>query len=747
MNIDNNNTQPTIFNDIDIPKEHWNNESVRKWCKVIGIPENDILIISKHELDGFWLIFKHTSGNLEKELNDLGVSLPSSARILAKFIPPTQGTFVGKWESTQDLLKWMINRYGAPKPPANETGTEMPLMGRDMVLQDIYTKILTRYQIPNRHRDNQPLLVVAGAPGIGKTRILETIGNYLHTKKDSQLPKYQININISLGNGSNWDPYSESSNPNIALCKRVLWRYFANGHHVPFIGFCREINSMLKETTTLDFCFSAINDHLASLDPTMQQQQQILINFGIDEFQKCLIESKDVVQRRSILKAVIQSVSDLLVFLPNTRFFYNIIFSGTILEDITIIIGGYSIPYDFIPLRLLNLDEYMKISETILGTQKSNDNDIQRAIRFMGGWPRPLEILFKVVRNLTLIKYDTSNLLNRVELELNKRYPITSIEDLLPSIIVYSVTQTVIRPQDKPQMVTLPQDKLQMVIRPQDTPQPYERSFGDLQSFGFLTITSDNKVFLPLIFLRRYTYLNNKSSLLKSLHYLIQLLEKKSSWEEWENFNCHLEIIKHQSYHSLSLMNESKSYSLREYYKSALFFPPILADSTFSTKVDTLSICSFPTSRCPENCDIDQQCQDGTAIIKNDKGGLVDMFYNAKLDIGTAYFLGNVKYTDGSTATLKTKDLDLTNYGIASEHIVKKTSNKQQIKFIPIVYSNHFVTALMKNNFNDQLKKIIKITEAIIVCRGTRDNNNVPQPHDGFYYPFQDFIYKLEESV
>ncbi|KYQ92398.1 hypothetical protein DLAC_06370 [Tieghemostelium lacteum] len=712
------------------------NESLKVPLVEDGIIKEEIGDI-KHFVQKWFNIPDFSSFNLvlqNDESNPLVSSTPLSnfaGNVVLKIQPIT--TTTSKWESPQDLLKWMINRYGAPKPPANETSSEMPLMGRDMVLQDIYNKVLTRYQIPERNRDNQPLLVVAGAPGIGKTRILETIGNYLHTKKDSKLPKYQININISLGNGSNWDPYSESSNPKIALCKRVLWRYFAHGHHVPFNKFCQEIESMLKETTTLDFCFSAISDHLASLDPTMQQQQ-ILINFGIDEFQKCLFESKDVVQRRSILKAVIQSVSDLLVFLPNTMFFYNIIFAGTILEDITIIIGGSSIPYHFIPLRLLNLDEYMKISETILGTQKSNDNDIQRAIRFMGGWPRPLEILFKVIRNLTQpIKYDTTDLLTRVELELNQRYPIISIEDLLPSIIVYSVTQTVIRPHDKPQMVI-----------PQDTPQPNERSFGDLQSFGLFSITSDNKVFLPLIFLRRYTNLNHNSPLLKSLQYIINLLEKKSSWEEWENFNCHLEIIKHQSHHYLSLKNESKSYSLGEYYKGALFFPPILASSTFSNQVATLSICSYPTSRCPENCDIDKQCQAGTAIIKNAKGGLVDMFYKAQLDIGTAYFLGNAKYTDGSTATLKTIDLDLTNFVSASKHIVE-TSKEQQIKFIPIVYSNHSVTTSMKKNFEDQLKKITKITEAIIVCRGTINNNNVPQPHDGFYYPFQDFIYKLKE--
>ncbi|KYR01860.1 hypothetical protein DLAC_01878 [Tieghemostelium lacteum] len=87
MNINNNNTytQPTTFTNFDIPNEHWDTEAVQKWCKFIGIPENDIILIRNYKLDGFWLIFKHNSGNLGKELKDYGVSPTSSVRILAKF--------------------------------------------------------------------------------------------------------------------------------------------------------------------------------------------------------------------------------------------------------------------------------------------------------------------------------------------------------------------------------------------------------------------------------------------------------------------------------------------------------------------------------------------------------------------------------------------------------------------------------------------------------------------------------------
>ncbi|KYQ90017.1 hypothetical protein DLAC_08593 [Tieghemostelium lacteum] len=325
----------------------------------------------------------------------------------------------------------------------------------------------------------------------------------------------------------------------------------------------------------------------------------------------------------------------------------------------------------------------------------------------------------------------STDLIVRVEINLTDRYKIT-IEDqeLSLYVIAYFITQK--------------------VIDPQDTPLPNSPSFGILQSYGLLTITPDNKVVLPLIYLRKYAMIYNHP-IFNSLWDLVSLLDRKYSWEEWESFNCYLEIIKHQSHHILSPM--SKPYSLGEYYKGALFFPPSLANDTFSTEDDTLSKCSFPTKRCPEDCDIDQQCQAGTAITKNPKRCLVDMFYNAKLNIGTTYFLGNTKHPDGTT-TLKSIDHNINNYVRASEQIEKKTINKQQIKFIPIVYSNHFVTSRMLKGFNKKLRNLkqikfepnLKITEAIIVCRGT-GKKNVIQPHDGFYYPFQDFIYprKLEE--
>ncbi|KYQ90206.1 hypothetical protein DLAC_08806 [Tieghemostelium lacteum] len=90
MNIDNNNTQPTSFNEIDLPKEHWDNDSIKRWCKVIGVKENDIKIIEKMELDGYW--FNYKQSNLEALLGGYGVSIPSSVRIHSKFNPKSTTT-------------------------------------------------------------------------------------------------------------------------------------------------------------------------------------------------------------------------------------------------------------------------------------------------------------------------------------------------------------------------------------------------------------------------------------------------------------------------------------------------------------------------------------------------------------------------------------------------------------------------------------------------------------------------------
>ncbi|KYQ91675.1 hypothetical protein DLAC_07452 [Tieghemostelium lacteum] len=158
--------QPTSFNDFDIPKKHWNNESVQKWCKVIGIPEKDILIISNYELDGFWLIFTHKSGIIEKELIDLGISPPSSAIILEKFTLQTQNFLI----NPQDF-------YGEISPRAiKEEGIHNLLAPLTLFRQELCMKV-------SKHFEASKVTLIRSPPFTGKTAFGQIFHEYLKNTK------------------------------------------------------------------------------------------------------------------------------------------------------------------------------------------------------------------------------------------------------------------------------------------------------------------------------------------------------------------------------------------------------------------------------------------------------------------------------------------------------------------------------------------------------------------------------------
>ncbi|KYQ91845.1 hypothetical protein DLAC_07649 [Tieghemostelium lacteum] len=167
MNIDNNNTQPTSFNYIDIPKEHWNNESVLNWCEVIGIHEKDLLIIRKYELDGFWLIFKNNSGILENELNNFGVSLPSSARIISKFNPPqTQVRLINPEDFNVEMYLCAIKNEGIHN-------LQSPLT---LFREELCMKVL-------KHLDTNNVTLIRSPPFTGKTSFGQIFHEYLKKTK------------------------------------------------------------------------------------------------------------------------------------------------------------------------------------------------------------------------------------------------------------------------------------------------------------------------------------------------------------------------------------------------------------------------------------------------------------------------------------------------------------------------------------------------------------------------------------
>ncbi|KYQ99905.1 hypothetical protein DLAC_03871 [Tieghemostelium lacteum] len=151
-------TQPTNFNDIDIPKEHWNNESVQKWCKVIGIPESDIKHIRDNNIKGRWLVLK--KDNLEEALTKIKVSANSAFEIYLKFNPTTSGTQghqVG--EEYSDILKYLIDNgnqnFFSSRNIIATYGKDFPLEGRKETMDILCQETEKRFK--NRSEKDQKI--------------------------------------------------------------------------------------------------------------------------------------------------------------------------------------------------------------------------------------------------------------------------------------------------------------------------------------------------------------------------------------------------------------------------------------------------------------------------------------------------------------------------------------------------------------------------------------------------------------
>ncbi|KYQ93722.1 hypothetical protein DLAC_05111 [Tieghemostelium lacteum] len=164
MNKDNN-TQPTSFNDIDIPKEHWNNESVQKWCKVIGIPESDIKHIRDNNIKGRWLVLK--KDNLEKELKKIQVSANSAFEIYLMFNPTTR----------TDCLINPQDFYGEISPRAiTDEGIHNLLSPLTLFRQELCMKV-------SKHLETNKVTLIRSPPFTGKTSFGQIFHEYLKNTK------------------------------------------------------------------------------------------------------------------------------------------------------------------------------------------------------------------------------------------------------------------------------------------------------------------------------------------------------------------------------------------------------------------------------------------------------------------------------------------------------------------------------------------------------------------------------------
>ncbi|KYQ92247.1 hypothetical protein DLAC_07094 [Tieghemostelium lacteum] len=221
MNTDNNNTQPTSFN--DIPKEHWNNESVQKWCKVIGIPVSDIKHIRDNNIKGRWLVLK--KDNLEEALTKIKVSADSAFEIYLKFNPSTDFSKKRPYEQTAETQKKIKEYIGNniqtdgiqlfPKDPFTSNTPNSRYIFENNILCIIERDITKRLaEFIEATKKQQRTVYIHGPQGFGKSHSIYHIVSRLRSEN---------NIVFYMPDCGTWD---SARNPYFYFSEIIYYSFY-----------------------------------------------------------------------------------------------------------------------------------------------------------------------------------------------------------------------------------------------------------------------------------------------------------------------------------------------------------------------------------------------------------------------------------------------------------------------------------------------------------------------------------------
>jgi len=162
----------------------------------------------------------------------------------------------------------------------------LPLKHCEEALATIRNTIQERFELREMHdRNSHPILVGAGAPGIGKSRLLEELNTslYMGDIKDSRTVHTII---ISYGNGLSprIGGFDRSLPIDTAFAVRLLHRLGGEkGGIYDFYNSLQRLPFDLHQLTTKD----VLQAYIAHLNPTKQKMDVII---AVDEFHKLIFD-------------------------------------------------------------------------------------------------------------------------------------------------------------------------------------------------------------------------------------------------------------------------------------------------------------------------------------------------------------------------------------------------------------------------------------------------------------------------
>ncbi|EFA82394.1 hypothetical protein PPL_04819 [Heterostelium album PN500] len=574
-------------------------------------------------------------------------------------IPPT----------LSNISEHLQKTYGDPKSTDKFTYNFTQFIGRQNNINQIVYAVCMRFKtMKSNIKSDQSMVVIAGPPGIGKSRILQEVPRHLISA--AELPKHQITVAISFSNGTPLE--STEMSAGVAISTRMLYSYFIGGLGVSFKHFISQLETkfVLRDLTP-SLALSIIVEHYRlTISPDIdivndkeqlanwQKQQQIMVLIALDEFQKALIESDDHHIRRSYLKNVIlellslskqdtttTGISTPSALLEKGTFVY-IMTAGTILEPIDHIISkDFGLPYTFISLPLLTREEsriilFDFLSKSSMGNTNSGRIPIPPSflttLDTTGGWPRPIELFLRTLVtnpadidkpntrheiNWTTMDAPVRKLFEATVTEFDRTYPKLTYKPYFDIILSHAITE-------HPILAQSPLD---------DAP-----SYMNLQSDGLLLLEG-NTVRLPFIFIHVYAIRTNFKSLVQLTNFIIDMRHD----EEWETFVALYDFVRGVCFGYIGVVP-----TIDQYYPNAYLSNRTLKGCRMKCINSGAHI--FAPKRYPESCEewekniIKDQLEEGYSL-SNSKGALVDFVLRRKIWINNnwtwIWILGDAKFT------------------------------------------------------------------------------------------------------
>ncbi|CAG8500202.1 16689_t:CDS:2 [Funneliformis caledonium] len=451
------------------------------------------------------------------------------------------------WNDPSSIYEWIKQLFTLNRGRnrlVKTYGADFELLKRDDTIEVLWNDfttlsgIATRFK--NRDRNDKglhPIPVLAGGPGVGKSRFLDEVEELIKKKAEESHNNAFTNmivINTTYGNSTVADDIDEKIQAQASLAIRILFEYFRPKHQdypqsynfVSFRSYFRQHHNNSSDVSdfTLDTALQIIYKDFVQINPTTPNPLLVLV-LGIDEFNKLHIQNKDVCGK------LIHAIGGTMCGPPSNIFFIPIL-SGTIEGPLNDYISGSMHQPLLLPLYLLEDDDAIAIGKAM----KLFDDQyvkchpyFRMSIGDIGGHAKTLEFFYQIFKEQSnqkdghINKIKMVNVMGDVKSAVKRKYHLDSRSEWMTELLAKAI--------------------LGLPVNKKDTIKVGDefKSYQDLSSMGILNLVPIKKgkcynVRLPYI----WVFILVQSSEHSGMDYWKSMIDydEPMHWQNFEMFNA-----------------------------------------------------------------------------------------------------------------------------------------------------------------------------------------------------------------